>query len=220
MGLPEPPPAGSPFLPADTFAGTTAIVTGAGTGLGRAIAVELARAGAAIGVISRAEEHRLAGVAAVEAVGGRAAHAPADIREPEQIAEAFESVEQALGPATILVNNAAANFPVLAASMRPNAFRSVTNIVLDGTFFCSQELQRRLAARGAGGAIVNILATQSFTGGPGMAHNAAAKAGVGNLTKSLAVEWAPDGHPGQRAGTGTLPPRGHARRPQGSAPGG
>ena len=151
MGLPEPPPAGSSFLPADTFAGTTAIVTGAGTGLGRAIAVELARAGAAIGVISRSEEHRLAGVAAVEAVGGRAAHAAADIREPEQIAEAFESVEQALGPATILVNNAAANFPVLAASMRPNAFRSVTNIVLDGTFFCSQELQRRLAARGAGG---------------------------------------------------------------------
>jgi NAD(P)-dependent dehydrogenase (short-subunit alcohol dehydrogenase family) len=178
VGLPEPPPAGSPFLPADTFAGTTAIVTGAGTGLGRAIAVELARAGAAIGVISRSEEHRLAGVAAVEAVGGRAAHAPADIREPEQIAEAFESVEQALGPATILVNNAAANFPVLAASMRPNAFRSVTNIVLDGTFFCSQELQRRLAARGAAGSIVNILATQSFTGGPGMAH---------------AVEWAPDG---------------------------
>ena len=148
MGLPEPPPAGAPFLPADTFAGTTAIVTGAGTGLGRAIAVELARAGAAIGVVSRSEEHRLAGVAAVEAVGGRAAHAGADIREPDQIAEAFDAVEEALGPATILVNNAAANFPVLAAAMRPNAFRSVTNIVLDGTFFCSQELHRRLAARG------------------------------------------------------------------------
>ena len=58
-------------------------------------------------------------------------------------------MEQALGPASVLVNNAAANFPVLAASMRPNALRSVTNIVLDGTFFCSQELQRRLAARGA-----------------------------------------------------------------------
>ena len=87
-------------------------------------------------------------MAAVEAVGGRAAHAPADIREPEQIAEAFDAVEEALGPATVLVNNAAANFPVLAASMRPNAFRSVTNIVLDGTFFCSQELQRRLVARG------------------------------------------------------------------------
>ncbi len=194
MGLPEPPPAGSPFLPAGTFDGTTAIVTGGGTGLGRAIAVELARAGAAIGVISRSEEHRRSGAHAVEAVGGRAAHAAADIREADQVAEAFGAVEDALGPVTVLVNNAAANFPVLAASMRPNAFRSVTNIVLDGTFFCSQELHRRVTGEGRpGGAIVNILATQSFTGGPGMAHSAAAKAGVGNLTKSLAVEWAPDG---------------------------
>jgi NAD(P)-dependent dehydrogenase (short-subunit alcohol dehydrogenase family) len=181
-------------LSPDTFAGTTAVVTGGGTGLGKAIAVELARAGASIGIISRDIEHRQAGVDAVATVGGRSAQAAADIREPEQIAEAFDAIERALGTPTILVNNAAANFPVLAASMRPNAFRSVTNIVMDGTFFCSQELRRRVTEEGlAGGAIVNILATQSFTGGPGMAHNAAAKAAVGNLTKSLAVEWAPDG---------------------------
>jgi NAD(P)-dependent dehydrogenase (short-subunit alcohol dehydrogenase family) len=193
MGLPEPPPFGAAMLPPDTFSGTTAIVTGGGTGLGRAIAMELARAGAAIGIISRSEEHRMAGVAAVEELGGRAAHASADIREPDQIAEAFDAIEAELGPTTVLVNNAAANFPVLAADMRPNAFRSVTNIVLDGTFFCSQELHRRVKSYDMAGSIVNILATQSFTGGPGMAHAAAAKAGVGNLTKSLAVEWAPDG---------------------------
>jgi NAD(P)-dependent dehydrogenase (short-subunit alcohol dehydrogenase family) len=194
MGLPEPPPAGSSFLPEGTFAGVTAVVTGGGTGLGKAIAVELARAGAAIGIISRSEEHRRAGVEAVAAIGGRAVHAGADIREPEQISEAFDAIDAELGTPTVLVNNAAANFPVLAAAMRPNAFRSVTNIVMDGTFFCSQELHRRIAEKGlGGGAIVNILATQSFTGGPGMAHNAAAKAAVGNLTKSLAVEWASDG---------------------------
>ena len=194
MGLPEPPPAGSSFLPVGTFAGVTAVVTGGGTGLGKAIAVELARAGAAIGIISRSEEHRRAGVEAVTAIGGRSAHAGADIREPEQISEAFDAIEAELGPPTVLVNNAAANFPVLAAAMRPNAFHSVTNIVMDGTFFCSQELHRRIVDKAlGGGAIVNILATQSFTGGPGMAHNAAAKAAVGNLTKSLAVEWAPDG---------------------------
>jgi NAD(P)-dependent dehydrogenase (short-subunit alcohol dehydrogenase family) len=194
MGLSEPPPAGSTFLPPDTFSGVTAIVTGGGTGLGRAIATELARAGAAVGIISRSEEHRRAGVDAVAAVGGAVAEAAADIREPEQIAAAFDAIEGQLGTPTVLINNAAANFPVLAASMRPNAFRSVTNIVMDGTFFCSQELHRRVTAQGlGGGAIVNILATQSFTGGPGMAHNAAAKAAVGNLTKSLAVEWAPDG---------------------------
>jgi NAD(P)-dependent dehydrogenase (short-subunit alcohol dehydrogenase family) len=194
MGLSEPPPAGSTFLLPDTFSGVSAIVTGGGTGLGRAIATELARAGAAVGIISRSEEHRRAGVDAVSAVGGAVADAEADIREPEQIAAAFDAIEGKLGTPTVLINNAAANFPVLAASMRPNAFRSVTNIVMDGTFFCSQELHRRITAQGlGGGAIVNILATQSFTGGPGMAHNAAAKAAVGNLTKSLAVEWAPDG---------------------------
>jgi NAD(P)-dependent dehydrogenase (short-subunit alcohol dehydrogenase family) len=191
--LPEPPPAGSTFLPEGTFDGVTAIVTGGGTGLGRAIAIELARAGAAIGVLSRSEDHRLAGVAAVEAVGGRAAHAGADIREADQIATAFDQIEDQLGPADILINNAAANFPVLAQNMSPNAWRAVARIVLDGTFFCSQELHRRVTARGDSGSIVNILATQSFTGGPGMAHSSAAKAGVGNLTKTLAVEWASDG---------------------------
>lgn len=194
MGLPEPPPPGSFFLPKNTFEGVTAIVTGGGTGLGKAIATELARAGASVGIISRSEDHRRAGVEAVGAIGGTAVDASADIREPEQIAAAFDTIEQQLGPPTVLVNNAAANFPVLAAAMRPNAFRSVTNIVMDGTFFCSQELHRRVTSHGLpGGAIVNILATQSFTGGPGMAHNAAAKAAVGNLTKSLAVEWAPEG---------------------------
>ena len=93
----------------------------------------------------------------------------------------------------VLVNNAAANFPVLAEDMSANAWRAVTQIVLDGTFFVSQELCRRAVAAGEPAAIVNILATQSFTGGPGMAHSAAAKAGVGNLTKTLAVEWAPHG---------------------------
>jgi len=191
--LPEPPPAGRPMLPPGTFDDTVAIVTGGGTGLGRAIAVEFARAGAAVGIVSRDEEHRRDGVAAVEAAGGRAAHAPADIREPDQVTAAFDQIAAELGPTRVLVNNAAANFPVLAAGMRPNAWRAVTNIVLDGTFFCSQELHRRCAEAGEPGAICNILATQAFTGGPGMAHSAASKAGVANLTKTLAVEWAPDG---------------------------
>ncbi|MHB8219792.1 MAG: SDR family oxidoreductase [Acidimicrobiales bacterium] len=181
------------MLPVDTFQGVTAVVTGGGTGLGRAIAVELARVGASVGIVSRREEHRRAGVAAVEAVGGRAAHAGADVRDAEEVRSAFDEIEQSLGPVTILVNNAAANFPALAADLSPNAWAAVTRIVLDGTFLCSQELHRRCLSARAPGAICNILATQSFTGGPGMAHAAAAKAGVGNLTKTLAVEWAPDG---------------------------
>jgi NAD(P)-dependent dehydrogenase (short-subunit alcohol dehydrogenase family) len=193
VALPEPPPVGTTMLAPDTFAGTTVIVTGGGTGLGKALAVEFARLGAAVGILSRGEEHRRAGVAAVEAVGGRAAHAGADIRDATQITAAFETLEQALGPARVLVNNAAANFPVPAEDLSPNGWRAVTQIVLDGTFFCSQEFFRRCTAAQEPGAICNILATQSFTGGPGMVHSAAAKAGVGNLTKTLAVEWAPYG---------------------------
>jgi NAD(P)-dependent dehydrogenase (short-subunit alcohol dehydrogenase family) len=181
------------MLPPGTFDGSVVVVTGGGTGLGKAIAVEFARLGAAVGILSRDEGHRRAGVAAVEAAGGRAAHVGADIRRAEEVAVAFDALEEALGPVRVLVNNAAANFPVPAEDLSANGWRAVSQIVLDGTFFCSQELYRRASGAGEPGAICNILATQSFTGGPGMAHNAAAKAGVGNLTKTLAVEWAPHG---------------------------
>jgi NAD(P)-dependent dehydrogenase (short-subunit alcohol dehydrogenase family) len=193
MALPEPPPLGATTLPENTLAGQVAIVTGGGTGLGRAIAVELARAGCAIGIVSRDPDHRAAGVAAVNEVGGRVAEASCDIREADQVAAAFDAIEDALGPVSILVNNAAANFPVLAANTSPNAWRAVNRIVVDGTFFCSQQLHRRASQGGRPGSIINIVATQAFSGGPGMAHASAAKAAVVNMTKSLAVEWAPDG---------------------------
>jgi NAD(P)-dependent dehydrogenase (short-subunit alcohol dehydrogenase family) len=181
------------MLPADTFAGQVVLVTGGGTGLGKAIAVEFARAGASVAVASRSPEHRDAGVAAVEAVGAKATGVAVDVREPESIAAAFDAAESALGPISVLVNNAAANFPVAAADLSPNGWRAVERIVLDGTFFCSQELHRRLAGLNATGAIVNIATTAALTGGPGMVHSAAAKAGVVSLTKTLAVEWAPVG---------------------------
>jgi NAD(P)-dependent dehydrogenase (short-subunit alcohol dehydrogenase family) len=93
----------------------------------------------------------------------------------------------------VLINNAAANFPVPAEDMSPNAWRTVVDITLNGTFNCSRELGRRHIAAGTPGAIVNIAASYAWTGGPGFAHSAAAKAGVKNLTESLAVEWGPYG---------------------------
>lgn len=192
-GLPEPPSIGAPMLPPDAFAGDVVVVTGGGTGLGRAMAVEFARAGAAVAVASRSEEHRSAGVAAIEEVGGAATGVELDVREAEGVAAAFDAVESSLGPVTILINNAAGNFPSPAEDLSPGGWRAVVQIVLDGTFLCSAEFARRRIAAAEPGAVLNIAATTAWTGGPGTAHSAAAKAGVVNLTQSLAVEWAPHG---------------------------
>ncbi len=193
MGLPEPPPLGAAALAKGTFEGVAVVVTGGGTGLGKAIAVEFARLGAAVGILSRGEEHRAAGVAAVEAAGGRALGAACDIRKPEMVTAAFDAVVAELGLPSVLVNNAAGNFPVPAEDMSPNAWRAVVDIVLNGTFHCSREFARRHIAAGAPGSVINIGASYAWTGGPGFAHSAAAKAGVKNMTESLAVEWAPYG---------------------------
>ena len=192
-GLPQPPALGLAMLPPGTYGGTVVMITGGGTGLGRAMAVEFARLGAAVAIVSRSEEHRQHGVKAVQAAGGRGVGVALDVREPEQVTRAFDEVERALGPVSVLINNAAGNFPVPAEDLSPNGWRTVVDIVLNGTFNMSREFARRRMAVGDDGAVLNIAATYAWTGGPGTAHSAAAKAGVVNLTQSLAVEWARSG---------------------------
>lgn len=193
MGLPEPPAPGATALAPGCYDGRTVVVTGGGTGLGKAIAIEFARLGAALAIVSRDAEHRAAGIAAVEATGARAVGVACDIRKPDEIAAAFDEITAALGPPGVLVNNAAGNFPVPAEDLSPNGWRTVVDIVLNGTFFCSREFARRHLAAGTPGAILNIGASYAWTGGPGFVHSAAAKAGVKNMTETLAVEWAPYG---------------------------
>jgi NAD(P)-dependent dehydrogenase (short-subunit alcohol dehydrogenase family) len=193
MGVPEPPALGASLLAQGSFDGQTVIVTGGGTGLGKAIALEFARVGASIAILSRGEEHRAAGVAAVRALGARALGVACDVREASAVAAAFDAVEAELGLASVLVNNAAGNFPVPAEDLSPNGWRAVIESVLTGTFLCSREFGRRHIAAGAPGSILNIGAAYAWTGGPGFAHSAAAKAGVKNLTETLAVEWGPYG---------------------------
>jgi NAD(P)-dependent dehydrogenase (short-subunit alcohol dehydrogenase family) len=192
-GLPAPPPLGETALRPGTFDGTTVLVTGGGTGLGRSIAAEFARLGATLVIASRKQEHLDAGRAALEALGGTVLAVPCDIRDPAAVAAAFDAAEEAVGLPGVLVNNAAANFPVPAEDMSPNAWRTVVDITLNGTFYVSREFGRRHIAAGTPASIVNVGASYAWTGGPGFAHSAAAKAGVKSLVETLAVEWGPYG---------------------------
>ena len=193
MGIPEPPDLGVAALPEGTYDGAVVLVTGGGTGLGKAIASEFARLGASIAIASRKPEHLDAGAAAIRDIGAAVVTVGCDIRDPDQIAAAFDQIESELGPVDVLVNNAAANFPVTAEDMSPNAWRTVVDITLNGTFFCAREFGRRHLAAGTPGSIINVGASYAWTGGPGFAHSAAAKAGVKNMVETLAVEWGPYG---------------------------
>jgi len=192
-GLSYPPAVGETALKPGTFEGEVVLVTGGGTGLGKAIASEFARLGARLVIASRKPEHLEAGKTELEEVGAEVLTVECDIRDPDSIAAAFDAAEAQFGLPGVLINNAAANFPVPAEDMSPNAWRTVVDITLNGTFFCSREFGRRHIATGAPGAIVNIGASYAWTGGPGFAHSSAAKAGVKNMTETLAVEWGPSG---------------------------
>lgn len=192
-GIPLPPASGASALAPGTYEGSTVFITGGGTGLGKAIATEFARLGANIVIASRKLEHLEAGEEAIRSVGAEVLTVTCDIREPDSIAAAFDAAVERFGLPNVCINNAAANFPVPAEDMSPNAWRTVVDITLNGTFFVSREFGRRHISAGTPASIVSIGATYAWTGGPGFAHSAAAKAGVKNLTESLAVEWGPYG---------------------------
>jgi NAD(P)-dependent dehydrogenase (short-subunit alcohol dehydrogenase family) len=188
-GLPVPPPPGTSALPPGTYDGSLVLVTGGGTGLGKAIAAEFARLGADLVIAGRDEKHLASAQEELTSLGTRVTAAVCDIRDPDRVAGVFDGG----GLPDVLVNNAAANFPVPAEEMSPNAWRAVVDITLTGTFLMTREFGRRHLAAGTPGSIINVGASYAWTGGPGYAHSAAAKAGVSNLVATLAVEWGPYG---------------------------
>jgi NAD(P)-dependent dehydrogenase (short-subunit alcohol dehydrogenase family) len=176
-----------------TLAGRVAVVTGGGSGLGRALALELARLGAGVAVAGRRPEPLAETVKLIEEGGGRALAQPTDVRDPDAVEALVQRTAQELGRVDVLVNNAAGNFVVRAEDLSPNGWRAVVGIVLDGSFLCSRAAGRRMIEQGDGGAILSVIASYAWTGGPGTIHSAAAKAGVQALTRTLAVEWARHG---------------------------
>ncbi len=165
-----------------------ALVTGGGTGLGRATALALAAAGRPVALFSRSAEHVESAAAGIREAGGRALAVTGDVRDPAAVEDAVARIEREIGAIGVLVNNAAGNFLVAAEDLTPNGFRAVVEIVLHGTWFCSSSVGKRMLARGRG-AMVNVVATYAETGMPGVVHSAAAKAGVLSITRTLAAEW-------------------------------
>jgi NAD(P)-dependent dehydrogenase (short-subunit alcohol dehydrogenase family) len=178
------------MLPEGTFEGKVAIVTGGGSGLGRAIALELSRLGASVAVAGRRPEPLDETVALL---GGKGLAVPTDVRDPEAVDALVAATVEELGRVDVLVNNAAGNFVVKAEELSPNGWRAVVAIVLDGGFLCSRAAGRQMIAQGEGGAILSVIASYAWTGGPGTVHSAAAKAGLVAMTRTLAVEWASHG---------------------------
>jgi NAD(P)-dependent dehydrogenase (short-subunit alcohol dehydrogenase family) len=174
----------------DLLAGKTTIITGGGSGLGRAMALRMAGLGAEVALLGRRPEPLQDTVKAIREAGGTAVGVPCDVRDRAAVTAAFDAVERELGPANQLVNNAAGNFLAATEDLSPNAFDSVVRIVLYGTFHCTTELGRRLIARKSRGEVLAITTTYAATGSAFVVPSAAAKAGVRALIKSLAVEWA------------------------------
>src|SRR5688500_6204735 len=172
------------------FEGRVGIVTGGGTGIGFGIAELLASLGMHVVIASRRAEHVEPAADRLRNAGGKASAVTLDVRDPERVRAVVTEVMDRHGRVDLLVNNAAGNFYVPSESMSANAWRSVIEIDLFGTFFCSQATLPHMRASG-GGSIINISMTLHYRGWPQMAHATAAKGGIDALTRTLAVEWAP-----------------------------
>ena len=179
------------LLPEGSFQGKTAFVTGGGTGLGLAVATRLGRLGANIVCVSRNTEHhgRLRERGAEH--GFEVWSAALDVREPADVKRVVNEACRHFGGIDVLINNAAGNFVRPAMLLAPKGFKAVIDIALNGVFYVSREVGRKM--REKGGTIVNISAPYAATGKPGVVHSACAKAGVEALTRSLASEWATHG---------------------------
>ena len=176
----------------DLLKGRTILVTGGGTGLGRAMALRFAELGASLFLIGRREDPLVQAVAEIRATGVRAGWHSADVRDFAAVERAIAAAEAELGPVDTLVNNAAGNFIARTEKLSPNAFDAVVGIVLRGTFHCTLALGRRWIAAKQPGTVLNIVTTYADAncGSGFVVPSACAKSGVLAMTRSLAVEWA------------------------------
>ena len=176
------------------FEGHVAVITGGGSGIGLAIARVVVELGGKVAIGGRKQERLDGARAELEAnangnAKGRVLAATLDIRDVEHVARFLDTVEREMGAATILVNNAGGQFPTAAEHLAPKGWDAVIRNNLNGTFYVTHAVATRMMIPRKRGRIVNIIANIA-RGFPGMVHTGAARAGVENMTKTLAVEWA------------------------------
>jgi len=171
------------------FEGQVAIVTGGGSGIGLSTAIAFGELGAKVAICGRKKEKLEAAEQKLRALGIEVLAEACDIREVEQIAAFADAVKTKLGTASVLVNNAGGQFPTTAETVTPRGWEAVIRNNLNGTFFMTQAVAAKHMIPARKGRIVNVIANVA-RGFPGMVHTGAARAGVENMTKTLAIEWA------------------------------
>ncbi|MFL3024951.1 MAG: SDR family oxidoreductase [Candidatus Neomarinimicrobiota bacterium] len=165
------------------------IVTGGGTGLGKSMALRFAELGAGLVITSRRKEVIEKTAEELREHGGKVLAIACDVRDPDQVNDMVSQTVNEFGKIDILLNNAAGNFISPTEDLSPNAFKTVVDIVLNGTFNCTQAAGKVMREKD-GGVILNIVTTYAWTGSGYVVPSASAKAGVLAMTRSLAVEWA------------------------------
>jgi NAD(P)-dependent dehydrogenase (short-subunit alcohol dehydrogenase family) len=173
--------------------GKTAIVTGGGTGIGKSIAIEFARAGADVAICSRKLEHLEPVAKAINDLGRRTFAMAVDVRQEEQVKAIVERAAQEWGRLDIMVNNAGASFRAKPQDISVNGWNTVIQINLNGVFLGCKWAGKQMMQQGAGGVIVNISSIAGVYGSTMMSHYGAAKAAVITLTRELRVAWGRQG---------------------------
>lgn len=173
--------------------GEKVLVTGGGTGIGRATALRFAMLGADVAILGRRRPPLEGVVAEIAEMGVGAMCTTADIRDEDQVRDAFRQFDDTWGGVDILVNNAGGQFPQLAIDMSVKGWRSVVDLNLNGTFIVSQTFAQSVIARRSTGRIVNVTTAAAIRPSTGLAHTISARAGVIAMTRTLALEWAEHG---------------------------
>jgi citronellol/citronellal dehydrogenase len=176
------------FAP-DLLAGQIAVVSGAGSGLGRATALELSRLGATVIGCGRREEPLAETASLIAAEGGAAEARPMDIRDEEAVEKLFDGVLERHGRLDLLVNNAGGQFMSPAEAITPKGFRTVIELNVQGTWQMTHAAATKAFIPQEGGKVISVTLSP-HNGMPGMAHSGAARAAVENMMRTLSVEWA------------------------------